>query len=237
MFTRIHTVRRRHGKRGLKPSHVRFYAAEVILALEYMHSWNVLYRDLKPENILLDSEGPVRLVDLGFASQTVTRSFSVVGTTEYLPPEMLLGRGINAGGDWWALGVLIYEMLVGFTPFKAATKMACYLRIIQDGVSFPLNWPTRSGKMLVVALLQKQPAVRLGVTKGGVSLIKKHGFFTSIDWDVAARRELKPPWVPRCASGADVHNFLTGGQNFDDPDISNGELGIYPSELRIFDNF
>jgi serine/threonine protein kinase len=237
LFTRIHTAKRGPGKRGLKPSHARFYAAEVILALEYMHSWNVLYRDLKPENIMLDIEGHVRLVDLGFASQTVTRSYSVVGTTEYLAPEMILGRGINAGGDWWAVGVLIYEMIVGYTPFKAGTKMACYQRIIQEDVSFPLDWPTRSGKSLIRALLQKQPAVRLGVTKGGVALIKKHEFFAEIDWSVAARRELEPPWMPRCTSSEDARHFQTSGQNFDDPDITIDELGLDPSELEIFNNF
>jgi serine/threonine protein kinase len=237
LFTRIHTAKRGDGKHGLKPSHARFYAAEVILALEYLHSWHVLYRDLKPENVLLDAEGHVRLVDLGFACQTATRSYSVVGTTEYLSPEIVLGRGINTGGDWWAVGILIFEMLCGYTPFKASTKMACYQRIIHDELVFPSDWPSRSGKALVRALLQKQSFERLGVTNGGVKLIKQHEFFESIDWDELARRAATPPWHPRCANLEDTRHFHTDGQDFDDPDINIGDLNLAPEELSIFDGF
>jgi serine/threonine protein kinase len=228
LFNRIQTAKRGSGKRGLKPSHVRFYAAEITLALEYIHSCNVIYRDLKPENIMLDVKGHVRLVDFGLAMQMQTaRCYSIVGTTEYLAPELILGHGSNVAADWWALGVLIFEMLVGVPPFRGNNKLTTCNNIVRDPVDFPPLWPTRSGRSLVRALLNKDPLKRLGGSvlhkKQGAVQIKEHEFFDGIDWHACAHRHLEPPWIPMVEHNSDSKYFSNTSES-DTYTASSGEL-------------
>jgi protein kinase A len=227
LFTRIQTAKRGASKTGLKPSHVRFYAAEITLALEYMHGCNVIYRDLKPENIMLDAHGHIRLVDFGLAVQMQSaRCYSIVGTTEYLAPELILGHGCNFAADWWALGVLIFEMLVSTPPFRGANKFTTCNSIVRDPISFPPAWPTRSGRALVRALLDKDPLKRLGANvlhqMQGAAQIKAHEFFAGIDWDACARRHLTPPWEPKADRGGDTKLVSTTSES--DTFTTSGDL-------------
>ena len=126
---------RHEGK--LRESAARFYAAEIVLALEYLHELDILYRDLKPENLLLTASGHIKLTDFGFAKTVVDRTFSLCGTPEYLAPEIIQTAGHGKGVDWWALGILIYEMLAGFPPFNAETQHAIYAKICAGEILWP----------------------------------------------------------------------------------------------------
>ena len=126
---------RREGQ--LTEAAARFYACEIVLAFEYLHSINVLYRDLKPENLLLTAKGHLKITDFGFAKVVHDRTYSLCGTPEYLAPEIIQSAGHGKGVDWWALGILLFEMLVGFPPFYADTPNGIYQKILAGAIDMP----------------------------------------------------------------------------------------------------
>jgi serine/threonine protein kinase len=115
----------------------RFYAAEIALAFEYLHTFNIAYRDLKPENLLLSAKGHIKITDFGFAKQIDDRSYTLCGTPEYLAPEIIQSKGHNKGVDWWAIGILIYEMLAGFPPFYDENPYGIYQKILAGKIEWP----------------------------------------------------------------------------------------------------
>ena len=143
-----------------------FFAAQVVLMLEHLHSNNVLYRDLKPENLLIDSMGYLKLSDFGFAKVVKKRTYTLCGTPEYISPEVLRNQGHCKGADWWALGVLIYEMLVGIDPFNANDPMEIYKRILSVDLRFPRNF-YKVGRSLIKHLLQIDLSRRYGNLNNG----------------------------------------------------------------------
>ncbi|GKA89855.1 serine/threonine-protein kinase UCN-like protein [Tanacetum coccineum] len=200
---------------------IRFYLAEIVCALEHLHSLGIVYRDLKPENILIQESGHVTLTDfdlsrkltpctsLGLSSEKKTkstrvapvtctgaargeRSNSFVGTEEYLSPEMVRGDGHEFGVDWWAVGILAYEMLYGTTPFRGKNRKDTYGRIIAmqprfNGKSTPLT-------DFITKLLDKDPTRRLGYRRGAWE-IKEHPFFVGLRWDMLTE-VVRPPYIP-----------------------------------------
>ncbi|KAH9618841.1 hypothetical protein KSS87_010143 [Heliosperma pusillum] len=205
----------------LKEDAVRFYAAEVIVALEYLHCQGIIYRDLKPENILLQSNGHVALTDFDlscmtscmpqllipeirdkkrqhkgqqtpiFLAEPMRASNSFVGTEEYIAPEIIAGAGHTSAVDWWALGILIYEMLYGYTPFRGKTRQKTFTNVLQKNLKFPASKQVSLHvKQLLYQLLQKDPKSRLGTCEGA-NEIKKHPFFRGINW--ALIRCMDPP--------------------------------------------
>mmetsp|Transcript_27101 Transcript_27101/g.83506 ORF Transcript_27101/g.83506 Transcript_27101/m.83506 type:complete len:459 (+) Transcript_27101:368-1744(+) len=187
----------------------RFYTAELVLALAHVHALGVVYRDLKPENLVLDSKGYVKLVDLGLAKVVPGKTWTLCGTPDYLAPEVILNEGHDKAVDYWALGVLMYELVAGSPPFYADDPMEVYEKILSGNMSFPSHF----GKYLndvVRKLLKLCQSKRLGNGKHGCGAIKKHRFFSGFGWDdLLEKREdkLKPPIEIKVANEGDASNF------------------------------
>ena len=131
---------------------------------EYLHSLNIIYRDLKPENILIDKEGYLKLTDFGFAKYCETRTYTLCGTPEYLAPEVLLNKGHGKPVDWWALGVLMYEMMAGQPPFEADNEDDLFESILHDDVLYPV-WLSKEAVSILKGFMQKNVGKRLGCVK------------------------------------------------------------------------
>jgi len=172
----------------------RFYAAEIVLAMEHLHLNSIMYRDLKPENLLLDSSGHIRMTDFGLSKENVSpssRTHTFCGTPEYLAPEVLDGQEYGNAVDWWSLGTLIYEMLTGLPPFYDEDVQKMYNRKMSSDLEIP-DYVDDKAKDLIRKFLDRSPAVRLADPEK----IKSHPWFRGLDWDKLYRKELIPPYVP-----------------------------------------
>lgn len=165
----------------LKPLDASFYGAQVAQIFEYMHSMNIVYRDLKPENLLINADGYLKLTDFGFAKVVLNRTYTLCGTPEYIAPEILLNKGHGKPVDWWALGILIYEMNNGIDPFTADDPMQIYQNILSGKIKFSSSFDP-DAKSLVRHLVEHDLSKRYGNLKNGVDDIKKHRYFKQIDW-------------------------------------------------------
>ena len=187
----------------------QLYAAEIVSAVAHLHELGFAHRDLKPENILLDTEGHVKVTDFGLSKGDVTdeaRTNSMCGTIEYMAPEVIRGRGHGRAVDWWAVGILVYEMLVGLPPFRGSNKATVKKRITTEKIKFPKHL-TQEAVSLLKGLLQREPAKRLGYGPSGGDEVKRHKFFKGINWRQLERCELSSPFKPT-VDGADcVQNF------------------------------
>ncbi|KAG7671492.1 hypothetical protein Ndes2526B_g09344 [Nannochloris sp. 'desiccata'] len=195
-------------ERALKEDDARFYAGCVVLGLEYMHDRGVAWRDLKPENLLLDSAGYLKITDFGFAKRIPpgTRSYTLCGTPEYLAPELVTQSGHGRAVDWWAVGVLIYEMVAGFPPFSQEDRVAMFRAICNSQYRLPEHFsPTL--RDLIKQFLVRVPNRRLGCMQGGVAEVKQHPWFAGFDWDALAQRKMAAPFVPKVSSPEDASNF------------------------------
>lgn len=172
----------------------RFLCAEVLIALEFIHSQNCVYRDLKPENILIDKFGHVKLADFGFVKKVKQKTWSTVGSLNYLPPEILLSIGHDKSADYWSLGVLLFEMTTGRLPFDGETQIEIYKNINDAKINFPKYVP-KVTKNLIRKLLKKEKNERLGNLEGGVNDIKTHPFFEGLDWNNVALRKMQSPLI------------------------------------------
>ncbi|EDQ89836.1 uncharacterized protein MONBRDRAFT_32206 [Monosiga brevicollis MX1] len=191
------------------PLRAQFYAAEITSALGYLHSLNIVYRDLKPENILFDADGHVVLTDFGLCKENVepggvTSTFC--GTPEYLAPEVLKRQSYGRPVDWWCLGCVTYEMMCGLPPFYSRQVHEMYERILHDKLRFPEHVPMIARQWLE-ALLERDPAKRLGSGDTDAEEVKTHKFFKTINFDALDRREIPPPWKPHLASDLDLSNI------------------------------
>lgn len=188
----------------------RFYIAELVLALEHLHKYDIVYRDLKPENILLDATGHVALCDFGLSKPDLgagqlTNTFC--GTTEYLAPEVLLDEsGYSKLVDFWSLGVLLFEMCCGWSPFYAEDTQQMYRNICFGKIKFPRGAIGDDGKQFVKGLLNRNPKHRLGA-KNDAQDLKDHAFFKDIDFVALAQKQLTPPFKPSVESDESVANF------------------------------
>ncbi|KIO04146.1 hypothetical protein M404DRAFT_1000959 [Pisolithus tinctorius Marx 270] len=201
LFTHLRRARR------FTPDVTRFYLANIILALKYLHSFNVIYRDLKPENLLLDPCGYLCLTDFGFAKVVDDRTWTLCGTPEYLAPEIILSEGHGKAVDWWACGILCYEMLVGYPPFFDETPYGIYDKILNGNVHWPRS-VDRLSQELIQAFLRPDRSKRLGNMIGGPQDVLEHPWFRGVDWDALERREIKAPIIPHTTSLDDTRHFL-----------------------------
>uniref|UniRef100_A0A8D2ZP08 Ribosomal protein S6 kinase n=1 Tax=Scophthalmus maximus TaxID=52904 RepID=A0A8D2ZP08_SCOMX len=188
---------------------VKFYLAELALALDHLHSLGIIYRDLKPENILLDEEGHIKITDFGLSKEAIDndkRAYSFCGTIEYMAPEVVNRRGHTQSADWWSFGVLMFEMLTGSLPFQGKDRKETMALILKAKLGMP-QFLSLEVQSLLRALFKRNPANRLGAGPDGVEEIKRHRFFASIDWNKLYKREMRPPFKPTVGRPEDTFHF------------------------------
>ena len=194
----------------------KFYIAELILALRHLHQHDIVYRDLKPENILLDANGHIALCDFGLSKANLAKNDTTntfCGTTEYLAPEVLLDeQGYTKMVDFWSLGVLVFEMCCGWSPFYAEDTQQMYKNIAFGKVRFPRDALSQEGRNFVKGLLNRNPAHRLGA-KGDAEELMAHPFFADVDWNALSKKMTQPPFKPKLKGELDTSNF--------DPEFTN----------------
>uniref|UniRef100_A0A671MSX0 protein kinase C n=1 Tax=Sinocyclocheilus anshuiensis TaxID=1608454 RepID=A0A671MSX0_9TELE len=186
-----------------------FYAACVVLGLQFFHEHKIVYRDLKLDNLLLDTEGFVKIADFGLCKEGMgyrDRTSTFCGTPEFLAPEVLTDTSYTRAVDWWGLGVLIFEMLVGESPFPGDDEEEVFDSIVNDEVRYPRFLSTEAISIMR-RLLRRNPERRLGACERDAEDVKKHLFFRNIDWDGLLAKKVKPPFVPTIQSSSDVSNF------------------------------
>uniref|UniRef100_A0AAZ3NPA5 non-specific serine/threonine protein kinase n=1 Tax=Oncorhynchus tshawytscha TaxID=74940 RepID=A0AAZ3NPA5_ONCTS len=184
---------------------VKFYLAELALALDHLHSLGIIYRDLKPENILLDEEGHIKLTDFGLSKESIdheNKAYSFCGTVEYMAPEVVNRRGHTTSADWWSYGVLMFEMLTGTLPFQGKDRKETMTMILKAKLGMP-QFLSSEAQSLLRNLFKRNPTNRLD----GVEEIKRHHFYCTIDWNKLFRRELHPPFKPATGRPDDTFYF------------------------------
>lgn len=185
---------------------VKFYLAELALALGHLHTLGIMYRDLKPENILLDADGHISLTDFGLSKEALDekKAYSFCGTVEYMAPEVVSRKGHSFAADWWSYGVLMYEMLTGTLPFQASNRKETMTQILRAKLGMP-GFLSVEAQCLLRALFKRNPDNRLS----SVDEIKQHQFFSTIDWDKLLKKEIEPPYKPAVSRVDDAFYFDT----------------------------
>jgi len=232
LFSVLHTDTRD----GVSNSDAVFYAACVLEGLGHLHERNIAYRDLKPENALIDSNGYCIVVDYGFAKVVTSKTFTLCGTPEYLAPEIILSKGHNKGVDYWAFGILIYEMLVGQSPFYCNDQMRLFKKIVQGKFAYPSSRPvSKAADDLIQRLLQRHQSKRLGNLKGGHVDVQNHPWFSDMDLQKLLARQLKAPWKPQIKDATDSSNFDDySSMEKEDP---GRKVKLSPKEQAVFKEF
>ncbi len=232
------------GKMPLKSA--MFFSAMCVSAFEHIHGLGFAYRDLKPENLLVAENGYLKLADYGFAKRipytsasgkNEDRTFTLCGTPEYMAPEIVLSRGHDNAVDYWALGILVYELLCGVTPFEAGSQQETFEKIVysQRYLRFPLGFDPHA-KSLVRKLLTSNSALRLGALKGGVNDLKNHLFFKNLDWSRLVKCEYEMDYKPTLSGAKDVRYFEGAGSAKQD-ELGVVEEFVVGSEGNVFYDF
>ena len=212
-------------EKALPPESVQFYAGSLVLALQRLHAAGIVFRDLKPENVLLTAEGWPVLSDFGLVAFTTPTgseddefAYSMVGTPEFMAPEVVSGSGHNSDADWWSFGVTLCELLTLQTPFREASdqqhaQQRTYANILQGRYAEPFvkehyRRLERRTASLLDGLMQVDPAMRLGGRRRGVESLRVHPFFWGLSWEALERREIPPPQRDLCAKQAKERGWV-----------------------------
>jgi protein-serine/threonine kinase len=214
----------------------KFYASEILLGLEYLHSLSIIYRDLKPENLLLDADGHAKITDFGLSKEGIQDNVSartMCGTPEYLAPEILDKRGHGKAVDWYSLGALIYQMLTGLPPYYTRDREKLFERIRRGDLSYP-SYVTPVAKSLLQSLLYADPNRRLGGGPGDGEEVKAHAFWAGLDWAAVLQKRMPPPFKPNVKEDGDVKYF---DKEFLDMPVVNSEVGEGGRDVGHFEGF
>ncbi|KAL6421928.1 hypothetical protein ACFW04_010807 [Cataglyphis niger] len=228
-------------QRRLEEKHAQFYVAEISLALNFLHEKGIIYRDLKLDNVLLDHEGHIKLTDYGMCKEGIREGDTTgtfCGTPNYIAPEILRGEEYSFSVDWWALGVLLYEMLAGRSPFDLTgaseepdknTEDFLFQVILEKTIRIPRSLSVKAASVLR-GFLCKDPAERLGCRKrpSGFLDIIAHPFFKTIDWEMLEQKQLTPPYTPPLESDRDLANFP--------PEFTDEEVRLTPDDPKLIEN-
>lgn len=204
----------------------KFYAAEVCLAIEYLHEHTIIYRDLKPENILLDRNGHIKLTDFGFSKEVKDVTYTLCGTPDYIAPEVVATKPYNKSVDWWSFGILIFEMLTGYTPFYDSSPMKTYENILKGEIRYP-EYMHHDALNLLQRLITRNLSERLGNLQGGSQDVKDHPWFGEVVWERLLSRDIETPYEPPIqANTGDTSQF----DRYPEEDVNYGVVGPDPYE-------
>uniref|UniRef100_A0A8C5BKH0 non-specific serine/threonine protein kinase n=1 Tax=Gadus morhua TaxID=8049 RepID=A0A8C5BKH0_GADMO len=196
-------------ERVFSEDRTRFYGAEIVSALDYLHSAKIVYRDLKLENLMLDKDGHIKITDFGLCKEGITDTATMktfCGTPEYLAPEVLEDNDYGRAVDWWGLGVVTYEMMCGRLPFYNQDHEKLFELILMEDIKFPRTLSS-DAKSLLSGLLIKDPNKRLGGGPDDAKEIMRHSYFTLVDWQDVYDKKLVPPFMPQVSSETDTRYF------------------------------
>uniref|UniRef100_A0A8C6SK81 non-specific serine/threonine protein kinase n=1 Tax=Neogobius melanostomus TaxID=47308 RepID=A0A8C6SK81_9GOBI len=196
-------------ERVFSEDRTRFYGAEIVSALDYLHSAKIVYRDLKLENLMLDKDGHIKITDFGLCKEGITDTATMktfCGTPEYLAPEVLEDNDYGRAVDWWGLGVVTYEMMCGRLPFYNQDHEKLFELILMEEIKFPRTLSS-DAKSLLSGLLIKDPNKRLGGGPDDAKEIMRHSYFGTVDWQDVYDKKLVPPFMPQVSSETDTRYF------------------------------
>ena len=227
-----------HKERRFSNEKTKFYVIEMILAIEFLHKNKMLYRDLKPENIMVDASGHIKLTDFGLSkmvSKPKEKAFTICGTPQYLAPEILSDEGYDSSVDWWSLGCVMYEMLVGKAPFRIPKGAYLSAEIYKQRITLP-EFVTPEARDLISQLLVPNPKKRLGYGTEDATKIKANHYFDGINWEDAWNQKLTPPFVPELKNETDLTYFdkMFTNEKIEESEVSGIPESIVGSEYKGF---
>ena len=214
-----------HKEKRFNNEKAKFYIIEMILAIEYLHKNNMLYRDLKPENVLIDKTGHIKLTDFGLSKiirKPKDKAYTICGTPQYLAPEVLSDQGYDYTVDWWSLGCVFYELLIGRAPYKILLGDSLNEDIYSKPYIIP-DYVSDEAQDLINKLLVVNPKKRLGYGENGSNKIKHHPYFKDVNWQDAWNQKLKPPFIPDVSDETDLKYF---DKMFTDEKLNSGDCDI-----------
>lgn len=206
-----------------------FFAAQLVLALEYLHNCSIIHRDVKPENVLITEKGFIKLTDFGFSKIIKSRTWTLCGTPEYIAPEIILSKGYTFSVDWWAFGILVFEMICGYPPFYSSNHMRMYEKILDGHFKVP-SLMTPICKSFVKSLVEVDPLKRLGSLKSGVYDIKSHQWLQEINWATILHQEVESPYLPIFKNAGDTSNFPNAKESM----LKKSPRCLYEKEFENF---